>query len=127
MIKFKRTLCILIATISFVAINFSQVLAEEVSVENRNQEVIDTLSEAKLNDENDSESSESYQVFEGKFDSESDIKTYTISIDFSNISTAAICLVKTGKSNINMKITDEEGNSITKKPIIATTNVNARR
>lgn len=59
--------------------------------------------------------SNNFQTYTGSFTSEADVKTYNISVDFSEMDTAAICLVRTGKTNIIMTITDEEGNTETLK------------
>ncbi len=55
---------------------------------------------------------EEYQVFEGSFSSEEDSATYNFSIDFSQMDSAAICLVRTGYVGTSIKVYDEDGNQI---------------
>lgn len=52
---------------------------------------------------------EGYQVIESEFSSLGEKKTYNIDIDFTDIDTAAIALVKTGKSDVSMTISGSEG------------------
>lgn len=54
-------------------------------------------------------SDEDYQVIEGDFSSLGEKKTYSIDIDFSDMDSAAIALVKTGKSDVSMTISDSDG------------------
>lgn len=56
---------------------------------------------------------ENYQVFENSFSALNEVQDYNIEIDFSETNTAAICLVKTGKSNVTMTITDAAGTTLT--------------
>lgn len=55
---------------------------------------------------------EDYEVIEDEFTSSTDEKTYHIDIDFSNIQTAAVCLVNMGESTNQIKVSDSEGNLI---------------
>lgn len=55
---------------------------------------------------------EQYQVFEGSFRSASDSATYNFSIDFSQMDSAAVCLVKKGYVGTNIKVYDEGGSQI---------------
>ena len=57
-------------------------------------------------------------------ESVSDSKEFTIEIDYSNKNSAAICLVRTGDTDVQMVITDETGNTVTK---LAAVETNARR
>ncbi|RKI39647.1 hypothetical protein D7V86_15630 [bacterium D16-51] len=50
-----------------------------------------------------------YQVIEGDFSSLGEEKTYHIDIDYTDIDTAAIALVKTGKSDVSITISDVSG------------------
>jgi len=59
--------------------------------------------------DNDDRSVGDYQVIEGDFSSLGEKKTYNVDIDFSDIDTAAFALVKTGKSDISVTISDSEG------------------
>lgn len=59
--------------------------------------------------DNDGRSVGDYQVIEGDFFSLGEKKTYNVDIDFSDIDTAAFALVKTGKSDISVTISDSEG------------------
>lgn len=53
-----------------------------------------------------------YQVFEGSFTSVSDIATYNFSIDFSTMSSVAVCLVRKGYVGTRMEVFDESGNQV---------------
>lgn len=55
---------------------------------------------------------EKYQVFEGSFTSAEDSATYNFSIDFSQMDSAAICLVRTGYVGTSIKVYDENGNQV---------------
>lgn len=57
-------------------------------------------------------------------ESASDSKEFSIEIDYSNKNSAAICLVRTGDTDVQMLITDETGNTVTKLTAVET---NARR
>ena len=57
-------------------------------------------------------------------ESASDSKEFSIEIDYSNKNSAAICLVRTGDTDVQMVITDETGNTVTKLVAVET---NARR
>jgi len=61
------------------------------------------------------EADEDYQVISGSFNSQTDVKTYNISIDFTSMDSASICLVKTGKSDAILKIADQSGTIIGNK------------
>jgi|GEM_PF-705899 len=56
---------------------------------------------------------ENYQVFENSFSALNEVQDYNVEIDFTEINTAAICLVKTGKSNPTMTIKDAAGTTLT--------------
>ena len=51
---------------------------------------------------------EDFQTIEGNLDSEIDVKTYNVDIDFSEMSSAAICVVKMGDSDIDVKVYDSD-------------------
>lgn len=68
--------------------------------------------------------SDTYVVQEGKFTSASEVKTYEVSLDFTSMTTGVICLVKTGKTIIQMVITDENGQIVKSVKAVDT---NARR
>lgn len=53
-----------------------------------------------------------FQTIEGSLDSETDVKTYNIDVDFSEMSVAAVCIVATGESDIVVKIYDSDDNLI---------------
>lgn len=53
-----------------------------------------------------------YQVFEGSFTSAEDSVTYNFSIDFSQMDSAAVCLVRKGYVGTNIKVYDEDGNQV---------------
>lgn len=55
---------------------------------------------------------EKYQVFEGSFSSASDSVTYNFSIDFTEMDSAAVCLVRKGYVGISIKVYDEGGNQL---------------
>lgn len=55
---------------------------------------------------------EKYQVFEGDFSSAGGSATYNFSIDFSQMDSAAVCLVKKGYVGTSIKVYDEGGNQI---------------
>lgn len=55
---------------------------------------------------------EEYQVFEGSFTSAEDSATYSFSIDFSQMDSAAVCLVRKGYVGTNIKVYDEDGNQV---------------
>ncbi|MDD3415186.1 MAG: hypothetical protein PHY47_14445 [Lachnospiraceae bacterium] len=55
---------------------------------------------------------EEYQVFEGSFSSLDDSKTYNFSIDFTEMNSAAVCLVRKGYIGTKMQVFDESGNEI---------------
>ena len=63
---------------------------------------------------------EDYQIIEGSFSALNEIHTYNVDVDFTNMDTAAICLVRTGKSNVSMTITDSEGTELAVKGTIST-------
>lgn len=58
---------------------------------------------------------ETYQAFEGSFTSEKDSATYDFSIDFSQMDSAAVCLVRKGYVGTNIKVYDENGNQVLNK------------
>lgn len=58
---------------------------------------------------------EKYQVFEGSFASADDSITYHFSIDFSEMSSAAICLVRKGYTGTKIEVFDENGNQVFSK------------
>lgn len=66
----------------------------------------------------------SYDTYEGSFSSSSDIKTYNLTLDFATMDTGAICLVKTGKTAIQMVVADADGNTV---KTVNAINTNARR
>lgn len=53
-----------------------------------------------------------YQVFEGSFSSENDTATYNFSIDFTEMRSAAVCLVRKGYVEAKLEIFDENGNQV---------------
>lgn len=55
---------------------------------------------------------EEYQVFEGSFTSAEDSATYNFSVDFSQMDSAAVCLVRKGYVGTSIKVYDEEGNEV---------------
>ena len=55
---------------------------------------------------------EQYQVFEGSFSSAGASATYNFSIDFSQMDSAAVCLVRKGYVGTSIKVYDESGNQI---------------
>ncbi len=65
-----------------------------------------------------------YDTYEGSLSSPDDINSYTIPIDFTSISTAAIAFTQTGETDLIMTITDENGQEITR---MASRNSIARR
>lgn len=67
---------------------------------------------------------EDYQVIEASFSAENEIQTYTVDVDFTDMNTAAFCLVRTGKSDASMTITDSEG---TQLAVRGTSSTNSRR
>lgn len=58
------------------------------------------------------------QVITDSIASATDSKSYTIDIDFTTIDTAAVCLVRTGKSEVQMKITDSAGTVLQDYPTV---------
>ncbi len=52
------------------------------------------------------------QTIEDNVTSATDSKSYSIDIDFTDMKAAAICIVRTGKSNVQLKVTDENGSEI---------------
>ncbi|MBD5486239.1 MAG: hypothetical protein HDR18_12095 [Lachnospiraceae bacterium] len=52
------------------------------------------------------------QTIEDSVTSVVDVKSYSIDIDFTGMDTAAVCLVRTGKSEVKMRVTDENGNTL---------------
>lgn len=52
------------------------------------------------------------QTIEDSVSSATDSKSYSIDIDFTDKKAAAVCIVRTGKSNVQLKVTDENGNEI---------------
>ena len=55
---------------------------------------------------------EKYQVFEGSFSSANDSVTYNFSLDFTDINSAAVCLVRKGYVGAKIKVYDEGGNEL---------------
>lgn len=53
-----------------------------------------------------------YQVFEGSFSSADDSATYNFSIDFTQMDSAAVCLVRKGYVGTSIKVYDEAGNEV---------------
>lgn len=51
-------------------------------------------------------------VYEGSLASATDVKTYTIPIDFTKTPKAEICLIRTGLSGLQMTVYDESGNKV---------------
>ena len=58
------------------------------------------------------------QTIEDSVNSATDSKSYSVDIDFTNINTAAVCIVRTGKSDVQFKVTDESGNEVQPSPTI---------
>lgn len=58
---------------------------------------------------------EEYQTFEGSFTSPEDSAVYSFSIDFSQMDSAAVCLVRKGYIGTNIKVYDNDGNEILAK------------
>lgn len=58
---------------------------------------------------------EKYQVFEGSFTSAEDTATYNFSVDFSEMDSAAVCLVRKGYVGTRIKVYDEAGNEVISK------------
>lgn len=52
------------------------------------------------------------QTIEDSVTSATDSKSYSVDIDFTNIDTAAFCIVRTGKSDIQLQVTDDSGNTV---------------
>lgn len=52
------------------------------------------------------------QTIEDSLSSATDTKSYSVDIDFTNMDTAAVCIVRTGKTEVQMQIADENGNVI---------------
>lgn len=65
-----------------------------------------------------------YETYADVLESISDTKELSVEIDYSNMNSAAICLVRTGDTDVQMLITDEDGNTVAKLPAVET---NARR
>ena len=55
------------------------------------------------------------QTIEDNVSSVIDSKTYSVDIDFTDMDAAAVCLVRTGKSELQLHVTDESGNTIETK------------
>ncbi len=55
---------------------------------------------------------EQYQVFEGSFSSASDSTTYEFSVDFTEMDSAAVCLVRKGYVGTTIEVFDENGNQV---------------
>lgn len=55
---------------------------------------------------------EEYQVFEGSFSAASDSVTYEFSIDFTEMDSAAVCLVRKGYVGTSIEVYDESGNQV---------------
>ncbi|EOS26475.1 hypothetical protein C806_01211 [Lachnospiraceae bacterium 3-1] len=55
---------------------------------------------------------EDYQIIEDSLNSEDDIKTYTVDIDFSKMDTATFAIVKTGRSYPKMTVRDAAGTEV---------------
>ena len=55
---------------------------------------------------------EPYQVFEGSFSSANDSVTYDFSIDFTEMDSAAVCLVRKGYVGASIEVYDESGNQV---------------
>jgi hypothetical protein len=53
-----------------------------------------------------------YQVFEGNFSSASDSQSYKFSIDFTQMDSAAVCLVIRGYVGSTVEVFDENGNTV---------------
>lgn len=58
------------------------------------------------------EEPEKYQVFEGSFTSAEDTATYNFSVDFSQMDSASVCLVRKGYVGTLVKVYDEAGNEV---------------
>lgn len=58
------------------------------------------------------EEPEKYQVFEGSFASAEDTATYNFSVDFTQMDSAAVCLVRKGYVGTKIKVYDEAGNEV---------------
>lgn len=63
---------------------------------------------------------EDFQIIEGDFTSLDEVQTYEVEVDYSTIDTAAFCLVRTGKSNVLMRIIDESGTQLAYRSTSAT-------
>lgn len=50
-----------------------------------------------------------YQVFEGDFNSQSDVNSYDVTVDFSKTPSVAFCFVSTGQTGLNATIKDASG------------------
>ena len=58
---------------------------------------------------------DTYQAFEGSFSSAEDTATYSFAIDFSQMDSAAVCLVRKGYVGTNIIVYDEDGNKVLSK------------
>lgn len=56
---------------------------------------------------------EDFQLFEGNFTSSSDVKTFDVTIDSSEINDLAIATVRTGKTAMKLSVTNEDGVEVT--------------
>ena len=52
------------------------------------------------------------QTIEDSVTSATYIKSYSVDVDFTNIDTAVFCIVRTGKSEVQLQVTDESGNTV---------------
>lgn len=72
-----------------------------------NSDYIDSAAEEYV-----AENGITYQVINDSFSAKGEIKNYIVRVDYSSFDTAAICLVRTGKSDAEMTVTDSSGNKV---------------
>lgn len=68
----------------------------------------ETPTENEVESNLDVATSTSYLAYEDAWSNTSDIKEYTFNIDFSEMDSAAICLVRTGLNNTSVKVIDSD-------------------
>lgn len=101
----KKIISILVINVMVMGANMSALAEENTIIQD------EIISEGEMLQEQ-SVSTEGYQVIQDEIISADDVKNYNIELDFSTMDTAAICLVRTGESYVKMEVKDKDGNII---------------
>lgn len=118
-IAYTLIICILLSANVFAEESVQNITCEK-RIEEQNEKDMKPVCTAveasdRLQEENSADDINKYEAFEGSFSSAEDSVTYNFSIDFSQMDSAAVCIVRKGYIGTNMKVYDENGTQILAK------------